>query len=126
VYPVLYLLDANGLFGMTTEMLRVLNFFGGMRDVIVVGIGLWLILGRVRVIRRERAEARMHGVDRHRPESESIAPGDHIIRAVARRYDPDDVRSHYDRHVLRRSLSRSAQSGEVDDHEKADAAATVE
>ncbi len=38
-YPVLYLLDANGLFGMTTETLRLLNFFGGMRDVIVVGIG---------------------------------------------------------------------------------------
>ena len=38
-YPVLYLLDANGVFGMTTETLRVLDFFGEICDVIVVGIG---------------------------------------------------------------------------------------
>ena len=37
--PVLYLLDGNGLFGMTTETLRLLDFFGGMRQLIVVGIG---------------------------------------------------------------------------------------
>ena len=38
-YPVLYLLDANGLFGMATETFRVLNFFNEMREIIIVGIG---------------------------------------------------------------------------------------
>ena len=33
------MLDANGVFGMTTETLRVLDFYGEMRDVIVVGVG---------------------------------------------------------------------------------------
>ena len=37
-YAVVYLLDGNGLFGVATEMLRLLDFFGGMRQVIVVGI----------------------------------------------------------------------------------------
>jgi predicted alpha/beta superfamily hydrolase len=38
-YPVLYVLDANALFGMTTEMLRIFNMLQVIRDVIVVGIG---------------------------------------------------------------------------------------
>ena len=39
---------------------RLYPILGVVSGVIVVGIGLWLILGRVRVVRRERAEARRH------------------------------------------------------------------
>jgi len=38
-YPVLYMLDANGTFGIMTETVRLLNFTMEMRNMIVVGIG---------------------------------------------------------------------------------------
>ncbi len=38
-YPVLYVLDANALFGMTTETVRIFNLLGVIREIIVVGIG---------------------------------------------------------------------------------------
>jgi len=38
-YPVLYILDANALWGMTTEIMRIFNLLRVIRDVIVVGIG---------------------------------------------------------------------------------------
>lgn len=38
-YPVLYLLDANVLFGMTTDVIRGLNLGQEIPDMIIVGIG---------------------------------------------------------------------------------------
>ncbi|MBN1222404.1 MAG: alpha/beta hydrolase [Candidatus Aminicenantes bacterium] len=38
-YPVLYVLDANGTFGMMTETVRLLNFTMEMCDMIIVGLG---------------------------------------------------------------------------------------
>jgi uncharacterized protein len=38
-YPVLYVLDANALFGMVTETVRIFNFLDVVDEIIVVGIG---------------------------------------------------------------------------------------
>jgi predicted alpha/beta superfamily hydrolase len=38
-WPVVYLLDANFFFGMTTGIVRVMSWCGGTQDAIVVGIG---------------------------------------------------------------------------------------
>jgi enterochelin esterase-like enzyme len=38
-YPVLYVLDANALFGMVTETVRIFNLLGVIDELIVVGIG---------------------------------------------------------------------------------------
>jgi predicted alpha/beta superfamily hydrolase len=38
-WPVVYLLDANFFFGMTTEIVRVMSWCGSTQDAIVVGIG---------------------------------------------------------------------------------------
>jgi len=39
---------------------RLYPILGTVSGAIVIGIGAWLVLGRVRIIRRERAEARAH------------------------------------------------------------------
>ena len=38
-YPVLYVLDANSMFGMVTEIVRIFTFSQSLNDIIVVGIG---------------------------------------------------------------------------------------
>jgi uncharacterized protein len=39
LYPVIYVLDANGLFGMASDTVRLLNRAGEVPEAIVVGIG---------------------------------------------------------------------------------------
>jgi len=39
IYPVLYLLDANGNFGVVTETVRTLQFGGQFPELLIVGIG---------------------------------------------------------------------------------------
>lgn len=38
-YPVMYVLDANSVFGIVTGTVRLLDFFNELREVIIVGIG---------------------------------------------------------------------------------------
>lgn len=39
VYPVLYVLDANGMFSMVTETIRMLQIYHEAPDLLIVGIG---------------------------------------------------------------------------------------
>ena len=59
---------------------RLYPILGIVSGAIVIGIGTWLVLGRVRIIRRERAEARAHAP---RPRAWPTPAGPHTTMSTS-------------------------------------------
>lgn len=105
--PALYVLDASGLFGMATDVVRLLGLFGELPEMIVVGIA-YPVADRSEVLRRRLADFTPTNV----PQEDSLVGAHHgalaersgnarafartlldeIVPLVERRYEVDPAR----------------------------------
>ncbi len=109
---------------------RLYPILGTVSGAIVIAIGAWLVLGRVRIIRRERAEARAHDLahasgaahDHGHEHEHEPAPGPEAVQvhaavdAHAGEHDHGHEHEHEHAHARARVATQSA----VHDHASVD------